>query len=619
MTAPTPLILDALRAAWAAIEQNNLAAAEAACHRALAQDAANLDALSTLGLVLHSAQKFEAADAAFDKLTRLEPDQAAHWMNLATARRCAGNPDAALATYARAAALGAASANFYFNLGLTHIDRKDYESGRAVLAKAAEIEPDDAEIHYYYALCCYERVRTEEALSALLNWERFSGLTQEIVADLGLLLMKLGEPERAEPAIRQAVAADPANIHTQMTLIQLLERTNRVEEATRMLQSLEANPRARSLGAELINVQAQLAQRNGRHEQAIQLFDTLRAQNEEPQLAHLLQFPQAKSQDTLGRYAQAFDTLNAAHESQALLLRMTAPLASARGAPAMTITRFGVDPADVTSWDEAGAPGIEDSPVFIVAFPRSGTTLLELTLDAHPALKSMDEQPFVQNALDDIVALGVGYPERLAALTPAQLQNIRSQYWERAKRKVTLQPRQRLVDKNPLNILRLPVIRRLFPHSPIILAVRHPCDVLLSCYMQHFRTPDFALLCRDLATLAIGYRNTFDFWYQQHALLHPYSMELRYEVFVDDFQNQIKDVVEFLRLPWSDAVLQPHNNAQSRGFISTPSYSQVVEPVNTKAVGRWHRYESHFEAILPTIRPYLERWHYEGLGSSNSR
>ena len=612
MNASTTLVATSLRTAWAAIERRDLGGAEAACRRALAVDVGNIDALSTLGFVLHAAQKFEGAESTFDALTRMEPNQAAHWMNLATARRCAGNPDAALAAYARAAALGEASANFHFNLGLTHIDRKDYESSRVILAKAAELDPTDAEIRYFYALSCYERVRTEEALAALLGWEQLSGLTEEIVADLGLLLMKLGEPERAEPAIRQALAANPSNPRTQLTLIQLLERTNRVAEATHALASLEADPRAKSLGPELPTVQAQLAQRNGRHERAIQLFEGLLRQNKEPQLAHLLQFPLAKSQDALGRYSQAFETLNAAHESQAQLLRMTAPLASVRGAPTMTITRFGVDPADVASWDESGAPGIDASPVFIVAFPRSGTTLLELTLDAHPALQSMDEQPFVQNALDEMIAMGTAYPEKLGALSPAQLQDIRARYWERARRKVALKPQQRLVDKNPLNILRLPVIRRLFPKSPIILAVRHPCDVLLSCFMQHFRTPDFALLCRDLPTLAIGYRNTFDFWYQQHEQLNPHSMELRYEIFVEDFQTQVRALIEFLRLPWSNAVLQPQNNAQSRGFISTPSYSQVVEPVTTKAVGRWRNYESHFCTILPTIRPYLERWRYEG-------
>ena len=603
MNAQPPSASDALRQAQSAVQRQP----------------EDPQAWTMLGYLLLQAGRFKDAEAAHESLIRLEPNEPSHWMNLGTARRGAGDADAALSAYSRAAALGEASANFLFNVGLTHIDRKDFESGRAVLSKAAALEPDDAEIRYFLALCCYERVRTEEAVQALQGWESLAGLNGTLIADIGLLLMKLGEPRRAEPAIRRALALDADNPQTRLTLAQMLERTNRVAEATGALQALESDPRARSLGQEFVTLQATLAQRNGRHERAVQLYQGLLAQNPEPQLAHLLQFPLAKSLDALGRYAQSFDTLTAAHASQALLLRLTAPMASARGAPTMTITRYGVDPQDVAAWRDAHAPGIDASPVFIVAFPRSGTTLLELTLDAHPALKSMDEQPFVQNALDDMLAWGIGYPEKLAALTPDQLRQLRERYWERVRTRISLQAGQRLVDKNPLNILRLPVIRRLFPHAPIILAIRHPCDVMLSCYMQHFRTPDFALLCQDLATLANGYRHSFDFWYRQVALLEPPTMELRYETFVEDFRNQVEDILRFLRLPWSDSLLRHRENAQQRGFISTPSYAQVVEPVNNKGVGRWRHYEAQFAQVLPVVQPYLDRWGYEGLGSSNSR
>jgi hypothetical protein len=218
-----------------------------------------------------------------------------------------------------------------------------------------------------------------------------------------------------------------------------------------------------------------------------------------------------------------------------------------------------------------------------------------------------------------MVSEGISYPERMGGLTAAQLDAVRSKYWERVRRKVTLKAGQRLVDKNPLNILRLAVIRRLFPNSPVILAVRHPFDVMLSCFMQHFRTPDFALLCTDLQALAIGFRRTFDFWYRQKQLLQPKSLELRYETFTDEFEAQIRGVLEFLELPWNDAVLRPQETARDKGFISTPSYSQVIEPVHKKAVGRWRSYERHLSPVLPIIGPYLERWGYEGLGSTNKR
>jgi Flp pilus assembly protein TadD len=619
MSATTSHCTALVQAAYDAIAHNDSQTAEDACRQALAIDPAHIEALGVLGFLLHSAGRFAESEDVFTKLVELQPAEPSYWMNLGTARRCAGRLDEALLAFANASSRGAGSADFFYNVGLTHIDRKDFESGRSVLAQAVALAPDDAEIRYRYALCCFESLRTEEALAALEHWDNLSGLTPDLVANISLLLMGLGAPERAESEIRQAVAEAGSDPQPLLTLIQLLERTNRLDEALRLMTQLIAHPAAHTLGTALTLMRAQLAQRGSDHETARTLFAELLADCKEPHLAHLLQFPLAKSLDALGRYGEAADTLRAAHRSQIDLLRMTAPALVARGAPNMFITRFGCDREDIAAWNDSVSPPLEASPVFIVAFPRSGTTLLELTLDSHPQLKSMDEQPFIQNALDDMVAAGASYPERLSGLRAEQLDGVRAKYWERVRRKVTLLPGQRLIDKNPLNILRLPAIRRLFPNAPVILAIRHPCDVILSCYMQHFRAPDFAILCSDFQALAVGFRRTFDFWYEQKELLKPRSMELRYETFTRRFQEQVREILEFLALPWNDAVLRPQETARDKTFISTPSYSEVIQPVSSRAVGRWHSYEKEMSQVLPIIEPYLERWAYEGLGSSNSR
>jgi len=322
-------------------------------------------------------------------------------------------------------------------------------------------------------------------------------------------------------------------------------------------------------------------------------------------------FPLAKSLDALKQYDEAFAALEEAHASQLAHLQMAHPLLTVRPEPSLFITEYGCDPADVARWSTDGAPSVEESPIFIVAFPRSGTTLLEVTLDAHPRLQSMDEQPFLQNALEDLVRYGIRYPIELGRLDAQQLDSVRARYWERVGKKVQLQAGQRLVDKNPLNLLRLPVIRRIFPNSRIIVAVRHPCDVMLSCYMQHFRAPEFALMCNNLDTLAQGYRRSFDFWYQQSQILEPAAREVRYETLVTNFDSEIRGIVEFLQLPWHDALLAPGQRAKEKRFISTPSYSQVVQPVSTKSVNRWRAYEQHLRPVIPEVQPYLERWDYK--------
>jgi len=93
-------------------------------------------------------------------------------------------------------------------------------------------------------------------------------------------------------------------------------------------------------------------------------------------------------------------------------------------------------------------------------------------------------------------------------------------------------------------------------------------------------------------------------------LLRPSSYELRYEKLTADFAAEVRKLAAFLQLPWHEAMLAPGEHARAKGFISTPSYAQVVEPVHSKSVGRWKHYERHFSEVLPILMPWLERWGY---------
>lgn len=602
-----------VREATELLGSGDTAHAEAQCREALALAPYHRDALVLLGVILISEARFGEAEEILTELARLEPGEPAHWVNLGTARRGAKRFDEALSAYARAAELGAASADFYYNLGLTHIDRSDFESARAVLERASALAPADAEIRYRYAQVCHERLRPEDALRALDGWEELSGITPELLASIGFLLMNLGETARAEAALQQAALHPSPGPRATLTLVEAHERVNRLKAARTLLDGLEADPQSSALGVDLKLVQARVAARESRHEESCRLLRLALGEIRELHLRHHQLFPLAKSLDALGRHEEAFRTLEEAHASQVAHLRMTAPAASLRGAPSLAITQFGCDPTDIARWNHSGAPPADESPIFIVAFPRSGTTLLELTLDAHPQLASMDEQPFLQNALAELLATGVDYPRELGRLRPDELDRVRARYWERVRTRVRFEPGQRLIDKNPLNILRLPVIARLFPNSRILLAIRHPCDVLWSCYMQHFRAPEFALLCADLGRLAHGFRSTFDFWYRESALIRPAAREVRYETLVAEFEREVRAIADFLGLPWDERMLAPAARARSKGFISTPSYSQVVQPLNAHSIGRWRPYAAHLAAALPVVRPYLDRWGYAAL------
>ncbi len=600
-----------LRRAFESLTHGDPATAEAYCRRVLAAVPQHLLAMSILGPALSAQGRYSEATVVFTELTRGDPAERSHWTNLGTALRNGRRFDEALAAYARAAQLNEASADFFYNVGLLHYDRGDFISARAVLTRAHALAPADAEIAFYAAQSCNECLHSSEAVDILGTPQRFTNLTGELAAKIALLLMNLREPELAEPFLARALSEPNPNLATLLNIVQIQERLNRTEQALTGLDELKANPDVAVLSDDLVGTEAKLAQREGQHEQARELFSRALQTCVEPYRRHHHLFPLARSLDALKRYEEAWDTLVQAHASQLELLRLTSPDHARRRAPPLFITHYSCDPADVRSWDETAAPTMQESPVFIVAFPRSGTTLLEQTLDAHPLLQAMDEQPYLQHTIDHLMDKGIDYPAGLARASAKLLQETRARYWKEIRERVDLKPGQRLIDKNPLNLLRLPVIRRLFPNAHIVVAIRHPCDVVMSCFMQHFRALEFVILCKDLPTLADGYRRSFDFWYRQAELLKPQAYEVRYETFVSDFETQVRALGEFLQLPWADAMLAPGENARAKGYISTPSYEQVVQPINTKAVGRWRPYAQHFEPVMPVLRPYLDRWRYE--------
>jgi len=145
----------------------------------------------------------------------------------------------------------------------------------------------------------------------------------------------------------------------------------------------------------------------------------------------------------------------------------------------------------------------------------------------------------------------------------------------------------------------------------VILAIRHPCDVVLSCYMQHFRAPAFALTFETLESTAQMYDRIFSHWHQSAGMLELPVLEWKYESLVADTEGRARDLFEFLNLPWHDELLAFTERAKNKGAIKTPSYTQVVEQVNARSVGRWQAYEKYFTpAVMKYLEPWMERFGY---------
>lgn len=604
-------VLPMLQSIFQLLQSGNPVRAEAMTRSLLASDPDAESPLLLLAFCLDAQYRVAEALAVFEQLTKLYPTTSSHWSNLGAAYRDLGQKAEAREAFVRAHALEPNDPAALLNLGNAAMEAGSFADARGNLLDALDAEPNDPTIRIQAANACYECGEFDQAERLIENWQAWAANDALSLSEVGWLLTRLGSGEVAGAALESAARLEPNHPRIQMRLAASYERSNRVDDANALLARMDTAAVAREgLATDLAIVRAGIATRGENLQEAIELHEPLLADpaviRRDPQLLSQL----ARLHDRNGDPAAAMRSLADGRKVQIDQLRDRVPQLFKPDADPIRMVRRRVSADMRQQWQSIDAPSAADSPVFVVGYPRSGTTMLETMLDAHPCLAGMDERVFVQDAIDEIKQRGLDYPEQLGEVDTGFADTLRANYWKRAAKRVQRAPGVRLVDKNPLNIQRLPLIARLFPNAKIILALRHPCDVVLSNYMQAFRSPAYIKLCETIESTAIGYASTFAFWLDQADVLKTDALELRYEDVVDDIDTQSRRIVDFIGIEWDQRMVDFHDRARERGFIATPSYHQVVEPLNRKGVGRWERYREYLEPAIPHLRPYLDRWNY---------
>lgn len=262
---------------------------------------------------------------------------------------------------------------------------------------------------------------------------------------------------------------------------------------------------------------------------------------------------------------------------------------------------------------EAGRPCV----AFLVGFPRSGTTMMEQIFDAHGDIVGVEEPAYLHDtkkkwreesgAGDDVDAMFEGLDEK-------KILELRRYFWERVDDDLgegALESSKVLFYKHPLLISELPFINAIFPDSKVIVALRDPRDCCLSCFMQDFGVNAGMIHFLNLEDTCHFYDAVFGMYIEARERLTFDRVEIRYEDTVRDLEAQARRLIEFLELEWDSAVLRFHERAREK-FIPTPSFAAVNEPVNTRAIARWKRYEKYFEGYVDLLSRYVEEFGYGG-------
>lgn len=459
-------------------------------------------------------------------------------------------------------------------------------------------DPEDSENRILLGRALARLQRYDESIAEFEAAKVQVGETVAIELGLGRSFVGQNRFAEAEAPFRRALAIDPADRAVVHQLGLLLERTNQLDALSNLLN----DALAAGLGSDRLGyLWAVLARREGKLEEARQLL--LQSDpGDEPIAWHRLK---TKIADARGDCAEAFAAATAMNLA-ARDLAMAAIDAEASEAKAIAYRENLQELARTITPEWAGRVPLMTEPAlrriaFLVGFPRSGTTLLDTFLMGHPDVTVIEEEQLVGKARRVI-----GEVKDLPGTSMELLAKARATYLDALGERVSADFAGLAVDKFPLDMALAPLIQAMFPGVPIIFAQRHPCDVVLSSFMQGFGLDNFA----DIGELAGYYDAMMGIWTKSRETMSLNAHTVIYEDLVRDPEATLRPVVQFLGLEWDDRLLDHRATARERGAIVTPSYDQVTEPLNKAPSGRWRRYEAQMSAVLPILLPWAERLGY---------
>lgn len=455
----------------------------------------------------------------------------------------------------------------------------------------------------------FEIERAEELLDRLI---KLNGKNPQVLHLAGQSYRMIFRPEKAMECFRRALSASRVLTDAQLELALLYERRHRLAEALDLISDcLHNDPGYHA--AEL--VKARLLRRLKDEVGAEAILRRLStSESVHPEIRAQAWSEIAQLLDRQAQYDDAFAAMMRCKElllvDEALFRRESDAVLHHLGDLANSVTA-----AHFRKWAEEGRSFEPCKMAVLASFPRSGTTLLEQVLDSHSGLVSSDErEAFARdifpamwqspaNPLPKAEILDAIPRERLLAQRGRYLAYMSAALGEPIGGRVHL-------DKNPTLTLLLPAVLRLFPETRLLIALRDPRDVVLSCFMQFLPMNTNSVCFLSLERTARRYASDMAIWRRfREAIASPW-LEVRYEDTVRDLEREARRTLEFLGLRWEAQVLEYRERLKDKA-VSSPTYEAVSKPLYTTSIGRWKHYARHFEPLLPILEPSARAFGYE--------
>jgi tetratricopeptide (TPR) repeat protein len=455
------------------------------------------------------------------------------------------------------------------NAGRLEKARKNFRQSEAYFQKALKIDPAFYYARQNLAILYQEQRKFSKAKRIYAEVIRQQPQFADALANLSIILEKEHDLEQAESCARRALQVSPTHRVARLTLANIAIRNEAFEQVIELLNPLLSSPRISPMDKALMAGKCAFA-----HEK-------------------------------LGHYEAAFDYYQNANS---LLYQHYEPAMRKPGLMYSPEAFRAVERA-ISDFDFASEYNSSRCPVFLVGFPRSGTTLLDQILSSHSQISVLEEKPTLNDAFKQFPATDEGLRALQSAREP-QLNKLRRAYWANLKREMASgKPPAIIVDKLPLNIFALLHINRLFPSAKIIVALRDPRDCVFSGFQQKFGMNAAMFQLLKLETAATFYDQVMNIVAGVEDAGALAMHFIRYEKVIQSFECEVGALIRFLGLEWEDSLFDYQATAKARDII-TPSAPQVIQPLYTSSIGKWSHYEKWIGSKFGPLDKWVERWGY---------
>jgi len=576
---------------------------------ALSVDRNFAKAYTLLGDLARKDGDYTAALGHLEHSLELDPIQTEPHCSLAHIAAKQGRLDDAREHYLAALKINDHDFDSIYGLGRLLQSSEQWDAAFDCMNRALEIQPGSLIATIGTSEVLMKMNRYSEAVRIATEGLKIGGSDVTAYLNLAEIHQRFGKFDAAREVFQKALDLDldASEIYSAWSVVE--EKTNQLENAREYAQRALKSDKENVLA---ILSLAKISRREKKYDDAKNYLDQLVIEeNCASEFCTNILFETANLLDKQGRFAEAFRAYEIAASSRAR--KNNSSFDSVKNAAMTDRYLEFYSKEEMASWKrfDAEKQNTAAIPIFIVGFPRSGTTLLEQMLCSHPDIVAGGELP----SIPEIRRLAAGqlggdkeYPFCLDELKRQDqvLVEWRRYYLERAKEYgVDIASPTFFTDKMPLNSRNLPLIRSVFPDSPIIHIVRNPMDSCLSAMFSNFANGN------EWANNIVDAANYF---LQTTRLIQNFEdnleikyLRLRYEDLVADTEKWAKTVINFLGVNWDQSVLEFH---KTKRVAITASYAQVNQKIYTTSVARYRNYEKYLAEPLNILEPVLKHYGY---------